>query len=74
MHSDYKFLWIDVGANGSMSDSSLWNTSDVNQALIEDTLSLPDDEALPNDDRLVSELLPMKRISLITDVPELAVL
>jgi hypothetical protein len=48
---DYKFLWADVGANGSASDCSVFNRSTLSTALIEDTLGLPPPEPLPNDNR-----------------------
>ena len=47
--ADYRFLWADVGANGSSSDCGIFNESDLEPALREGTLGLPDPDPLPND-------------------------
>ncbi|XP_041376732.1 protein ALP1-like [Gigantopelta aegis] len=47
----YKFLWADVGTNGSASDCSVFNSSTLSTALMDNTLRLPPPESLPNDDR-----------------------
>jgi len=49
--ADYKFLWADVGANGSASDCAVFNGSTLGAALTNNTLGLPPPEPLPNDDR-----------------------
>jgi hypothetical protein len=49
--ADYKFMWIDVGANGSTSDCAVFNVSELKEALDTDTLGLPAPEPLPGDDR-----------------------
>ena len=48
--ADYKFLWADVGANGSTSDCAVYNRSDLSTALEEDGMGFPDPEPLPADD------------------------
>ena len=39
--ADYKFLWVDVGANGSTSDCAVLNQSDLKEALETDGLGFP---------------------------------
>jgi len=49
--ADYKFLWVNVGAPGSESDCGVYNASNLEPALRQGTLGLPDDAPLPGDDR-----------------------
>ncbi|XP_060561924.1 putative nuclease HARBI1 [Ruditapes philippinarum] len=49
--ADYKFLWANIGANGSSSDCGVFNRSSLEPALREGTLGLPPPEPLPFDDR-----------------------
>ena len=49
--ADYKFLWADVGANGSTSDCAVFNASPLRVALEDGDIGFPDPEPLPNDDR-----------------------
>lgn len=49
--ADYKFLWAHVGANGSSSDCGIFNDSDLEPGLREETLGFPDPQPFPNDDR-----------------------
>ncbi|XP_014677580.1 PREDICTED: uncharacterized protein LOC106817429 [Priapulus caudatus] len=48
--ADYKFLWIDVGGHGHMSDAQIFNDSELNECLVDGTICPPADH-LPNDDR-----------------------
>jgi hypothetical protein len=48
--ADYKFVWVDVGANGSTSDCAVWNQSNLKASLENGTLSIPAPEPLPQDD------------------------
>ncbi|XP_041473300.1 protein ALP1-like [Lytechinus variegatus] len=48
--AQYRFLWIDVGAEGSTSDAQLFNSCELRQRLESDTLGVPPPEPLPNDD------------------------
>jgi hypothetical protein len=48
--ADYKFMWADVGAQGSASDCQVFNHSPLLQALEDGTLHMPNPEPLPNDD------------------------
>ena len=49
--ADYKFVWADVGANGSASDCGVYNCSELEPGLREDTINLTDPSPLPNDDQ-----------------------
>lgn len=49
--ADYKFLWVNVGADGSQSDCGIFNRSALEPALREDTLGFPRPRPLPHDDR-----------------------
>lgn len=49
--ADYKFLWVNVGSNGSSSDCGIYNRSNLEPALRNETLGLPDQCPLPNDDQ-----------------------
>jgi len=48
--ADYKFLWVDVGANGSTSDCAVYNQSQFKAELENGTLGLPPPTPLPGDD------------------------
>ena len=49
--AQYKFLWANVGANGSASDAGVFNNSRLRPALEQNTLGFPPPEPLPGDDR-----------------------
>lgn len=49
VNAQYKFLWIDIGANGSCCDSTIWTDSDLKSAIQNETLGLPEPEPLPKD-------------------------
>ncbi|XP_062592693.1 uncharacterized protein LOC134254164 [Saccostrea cucullata] len=49
--ADYKFLWVDVGANGASSDAGVFNRSGLEPSLRMGTLGLPPPDPLPNDDQ-----------------------
>jgi hypothetical protein len=49
--ADYRFLWVDIGANGSASDCGVFNRSQMEPALKYNTIGFPPPEPLPNDDR-----------------------
>ena len=51
VEADYKFLWVNVGAEGSNSDAGVFQRCNLETALREGTLGLPDPDPLPNDDR-----------------------
>lgn len=49
--ADYKFLWVDVGSNGSASDAQIFNQGELKDCVEDGTIGFPPDEPLPNDDR-----------------------
>ena len=51
MDAEYKFLWANVGAEGSASDCGVFNRSSLKHCLRDETLGLPLPEPLPSDDR-----------------------
>ena len=48
--AEYKFVWIDVGSEGSTSDAQLFNACELKQRLESETLGVPQPEPMPNDD------------------------
>lgn len=50
--AEYKFIWVDTGANGSAaSDAQIWNASEVKETIEDGTIGLPAPDPLPGDDR-----------------------
>lgn len=45
--ASYKFLYIDVGSNGRISDGGVFRKSSFNQALLQNKLNLPSANPLP---------------------------
>ncbi|MGH0119865.1 UNVERIFIED_CONTAM: hypothetical protein FKN15_059246 [Acipenser sinensis] len=45
--ADLKFLYVDVGTNGRVSDGGVWNKCTLSQALQDNSLHLPQPSALP---------------------------
>jgi hypothetical protein len=50
--ADYKFLWVDVGAEGMMSDAQIYNASELKECLDskDNVLNMPAPSPLPGDD------------------------
>lgn len=46
---EYKFIWYDLGANGSASDAQIFNSSDLLEVMTAQTLQFPDADPLPGD-------------------------
>ena len=44
--ADYKFLWVNVGASGSLSDAQIFNRSKLRRKIENGTLGLPPPEPL----------------------------
>ena len=55
--ADYKFLWADVGANGSSSDCAVFNASPLRTALETGDIGFPAPHPLPHDDQNTSYFL-----------------
>ena len=51
--SNYKFLYVDIGAEGSASDGGTWNHCSLHRAVEDGIAGVPQAEALPNDDQPV---------------------
>ena len=47
---EYKCLYVDVGSNGRVNDSGVWNKSSLLQAIQNGSVKLPKDDALPVND------------------------
>lgn len=47
----YKFIWVDIGGLGSMSDCQIFNASELKECLENCTIGFPESEPLPFDDR-----------------------
>ena len=47
----YKFLWVDVGTNGSSSDAQIFHGCYLCSGIVDGTLDVPDAEPLSGDDR-----------------------
>ena len=47
----YKFLWVDVGTNGSSSDAKIFIECYLRSGIVDDTMDIPNAEPLPGDDR-----------------------
>jgi hypothetical protein len=45
----YKFMWVEVGCNGSASDAQIWNGSHFKDRLRDGTLDVPPPTTLPDD-------------------------
>ena len=45
--SDYKFIFIDVGCQGRMSDGGVFRNTELYNRLVSDELNLPDPMELP---------------------------
>jgi len=48
---DYRFLYINVGSQGSASDAQIYNRSNLKEALITNSIGFPEAEILPKDDQ-----------------------
>ena len=48
--ADYRFIWIDVGAQGSASDAQVFNATELKDAIESEEIGFPQPDPLPNDD------------------------
>ena len=44
---DYECLYVDIGSNGRMNDSGVWNTSDLRRQIEDNCLNIPAPTPLP---------------------------
>lgn len=51
--ANYKFLYVDVGANGACSDAGIFIVTDLRLAIERDSLGIPPPTSLPGSDRRV---------------------
>lgn len=49
--ADYKFSWVDVGANGCASDATIFNHSELKETFENGSIGLPAADPLPHDDQ-----------------------
>ena len=63
--ADYKFLWVKVGASGSLSDAQVFNRSKLKRRIENRTMGIPPPEPLGPGGR--SALLPAGRLCLCPD-------
>ena len=47
--ADYKYLWLDVGANGGCSDAQLFNSSELKNILEDGSIAFPPPSPLPEE-------------------------
>ena len=45
---EYECLYADVGSNGRVNDSGIWNKTSLLQGVQDGSVNLPNDEKLPN--------------------------
>ena len=48
--ADYKYLWLDVGANGGCSDAQIFNSSDLKTILEDGSIAFPAPVAIPEEE------------------------
>lgn len=48
--ADYEFVFVDIGAYGSSSDSTIFKNSKIGKGLEQDTLNIPKGRKLPGDE------------------------
>lgn len=47
--ADYKFLWVDIGSNGSASDAQIFEQCELRRAIEDGTIGFPPPDPMPND-------------------------
>jgi hypothetical protein len=55
--AQYRFVWIDTGGDGCMSDAQIYNQSELGELLESGDIGLPAADKLPRDDRDVPYFL-----------------
>ena len=54
LDADYKFIWVDIGTNGSASAGAIFNHSGMKEVIENCTIGFPAADPLPNDDKPMS--------------------
>ena len=49
--AEYKFVWVDIGANGSAGDAQVFNRSEFRESIENNTIGFSAPDPLPGDDR-----------------------
>ena len=52
--ADYKFRWVNIGAQGVCSDAQIWNQCELKNAIERGVIGIPPAAPLPGDDRPMS--------------------
>ena len=66
--ANYKFLYVDVGCNGRVSDGGVFKNSNLSAALEHNTLDIPSPEPLPGEEfklpymLVADDAFPLKNI------------
>ena len=55
--ANYRFTWVKVEAPGGASDAQLWNESALWDAVITNSINIPQQEPLPGDDRPIPYII-----------------
>lgn len=55
--ANYKFLWVDIGANGGACDAQVWNSCRFKALIEREEMGIPEDEPLPGDDQPIPYFL-----------------
>ena len=50
---NYRFIWLDAGANGSCSDAQIWNRCELLAAIEQKKIGIPEPEPLPGEEEEV---------------------
>jgi hypothetical protein len=62
----FRFIYVDIGKNGRISDGGVWRETDLAQSLDAGTAHIPDDAPYPHDDApmpyyfVADEAFPLK--------------
>lgn len=70
--ANYKFVWLDISANGAAPEAQIWNTSELNFFLADGRLPVPPPQPLPFDNEPVPyHLISDKTFALKTSLVKL---
>ena len=49
--AQYRFIWVDLGGNGHMSDAQIFNASELKECIEDDSIGFPEPAHMPTDDK-----------------------